>query len=142
MLSKSCTFTTEPKIGSETISCLDTKSPGNLYEGRTGLIRVCGFDYPVSMAAATERITKTPGICGGRACIAGHRVRVLDVAIWHEQNGWSPDEIVSHVPSITLADVHAALSYYYDRREEIQEEIRAERALAEEFRRLQPSRRN
>jgi uncharacterized protein (DUF433 family) len=91
------------------------------------------------MAAGAERITKTPGICGGRACIAGHRVRVLDVAIWHEQNGWSPDEIVSHVPSITLADVHAALSYYYDHREEIQDEIRAERALAEEVRRDTPS---
>ena len=91
------------------------------------------------MAAATERIAKTPGISGGRACIAGHRVRVLDVAIWHEQNSWSPDEIVSHIPSITLADVHAALSYYYDHREEIQEEIRAERALAEEFRRDTPS---
>jgi uncharacterized protein (DUF433 family) len=91
------------------------------------------------MAVGTERITKTLGICGGRACIAGHRVRVLDVVIWHEQNGWSPDEIVSHVPSITLADVHAALSYYYDHREEIQEEIRAERALAEEFRRDTPS---
>ena len=87
------------------------------------------------MASAAERITRTSGICGGRACIAGHRVRVLDVVIWHEQNGWSPDEIVSYIPSITLADVHAALSYYYDHREEVQEEIRAERALAGEFRR-------
>ena len=91
------------------------------------------------MSVGADRITKTPGICGGRACIAGHRVRVLDVAVWHEQNGWSPDEIVSHIPSITLADVHAALSYYYDHREEIQEEIRAERTLAEEVRRDTPS---
>lgn len=84
--------------------------------------------------AVVDRITKSPSICGGRACIAGHRVRVLDIVIWHEQNGWSPDEIVSQIPSITLADVHAALAYYYDHREEIQEEIRAERAMAEEFR--------
>jgi len=91
------------------------------------------------MAAEVERVTKTPAVCGGRACIAGHRVRVLDVVILHEQNGWSPDEIVSGVPSITLADVHAALSYCYDHREEIQEEIRAERALAEEVRRDTPS---
>ena len=85
--------------------------------------------------SVTERITKTPGVCGGRTCIAGHRVRVLDVAIWHELRAWSPDEIVSQVPSLTLSDVHAALSYYYDHREEIQEEIRAERAQSEEFRR-------
>lgn len=67
-----------------------------------------------------ERITKTPGVCGGRACIADHRVRVLDIVIWHEQQGLAPDEIVSQIPSITLADVHAALAYYYDHREEIQ----------------------
>jgi uncharacterized protein (DUF433 family) len=85
-----------------------------------------------------ERITNVPDVCGGRATIAGHRVRVLDVVIWHEQHGLSPDEIVSQVPSITLADVHAALAYYYDHREEIQEEIRAEREQAEEFLTTQP----
>ena len=87
----------------------------------------------------SERIAKFPDICGGRASIAGHRVRVLDVVIWHEQHGLSPDEIVSQVPSITLADVHAALAYYYDHREDVQEEIRAEHAQAEEFRRNNPS---
>ena len=29
----------------------------------------------------TERITKTPGICGGKPCIAGHRVRVVDIVM-------------------------------------------------------------
>lgn len=86
-----------------------------------------------------ERIVKVPGVCGGRTTIAGHRVRVLDIAIWHEHQGLTPDEIVSHIPSITLADVHAALAYYFDHRDEIQEEIRAERAEAEEFRRNNPS---
>ena len=91
------------------------------------------------MAAIAERVTKTPAVCGGSACIAGHRVRVLDIVVWHEQLGWSPDEIVSQIPSITLSDVHAALAYYCDHREEIQEEIRAERKMAEEFRRETPS---
>ena len=80
-----------------------------------------------------DRITKTPGVCGGRACIAGHRVRVLDIVAWHEHQGMTPDDIVSHVPSLTLADVHAALAYYFDHMAEIQEEMRAERALVEEF---------
>lgn len=46
---------------------------------------------------------------------------------WHEQHGQSPDEIVSQIPSITLADVHAALAYYYDHSEEIQDEIQSEK---------------
>ena len=92
------------------------------------------------MASPTsERITKTAGVCGGRACIAGHRVRVLDIVIWHEQQGLTPDEIVSQLPSITLADVHAALAYYYDHREAIQDEIRVEREEAEESRRSNTS---
>ena len=44
------------------------------------------------------------------------------------------DEIVSNVPTISLADVHAALAYYFDHVDEIQQEMRDERALAEEFR--------
>src|SRR5579872_6730637 len=92
------------------------------------------------MSTPTEnRITRTPGICGGKACIAGHRVRVLDVVAWHEHHGMTPDEIVSHVPTITLGDVHAALAYYFDHIEETQQEMRDERAFAEEFRRSNPS---
>jgi uncharacterized protein (DUF433 family) len=85
------------------------------------------------------RITRTPGVCGGRACIAGHRVRVLDIVVWHEHLGMSADDIVSQVPTITLADVHAALAYYFDHIAEIQEEMRTERAFAEEFRKSHPS---
>jgi uncharacterized protein (DUF433 family) len=92
------------------------------------------------MASSTgERISRIPGVCGGRACLAGHRVRVLDIVIWHEQQGLGPDDIVSQVPSITLADVHAALAYYFDHRDEIQDEIRAERDQAEHSRGSIPS---
>lgn len=86
-----------------------------------------------------ERIVKTPGTCGGRARIAGHRVRVQDVVIWYEYQGMTPDEIVSHIPSITLADVHSALAYYFDHVQEIQDEMRADREYADEFFRNNPS---
>ena len=92
------------------------------------------------MSKSTEdRITRSPEVCGGKACIAGHRVRVLDVVAWHEHQGMTPDEIVSHIPTITLADVHAALAYYFDHIDEIQQEMRAEREFSEEFRRSNPS---
>lgn len=56
------------------------------------------------------RIVSTPGTCGGRPRIDGHRITVEDIAIWHERMGMSPDEIVSSYPTITLSDVHAALA--------------------------------
>ena len=46
----------------------------------------------------------------------------------------SPDEIVSDYPSITLADVHAALAYYYENRERIDADIEAAKKYAEEMR--------
>ena len=87
----------------------------------------------------TQHIEKTPGVCGGKACIAGHRVRVLDIVVWHELRGYSPDEIVSMFPGIGLADVHAALAYYFDRREEIDEDFRRDEEAASELASSHPS---
>src|SRR5438445_6933888 len=79
------------------------------------------------------RIVSTPGVCGGRPRIDGHRITVEDVAIWHERRGMSPDEIVSGHPSISLADVHAALAYYYDNRERIDQAILDGQRFVEEM---------
>ncbi len=82
------------------------------------------------MTTSAEHIAKTPGVCGGRACIAGHRIRVADIVAWHERRGYSPDEIVALFPGLALADVHAALAYYFDHRDEIEADLRADDALA------------
>lgn len=81
-------------------------------------------------SVSIQHIEKTPGVCGGRACIAGHRVRVQDVVVWHERRGFSPDEIVDMFPGISLADVYAALTYYFDNRQEIEDELRESDQLA------------
>jgi uncharacterized protein (DUF433 family) len=76
-------------------------------------------------------ITKTPGVCGGRACIAGHRIRVQDIVVWHEMRGMSAAKIVEEMfPSITRADVYAALAYYFDHVEEIQNDFRTDEEWA------------
>ncbi len=84
------------------------------------------------------RIVSTPGICGGRARIDGHRITVEDVAIWYQRLGMSPDEIVSAHPSITLADVHAALAYYFDNRERIDADIQEGERFIEELKAKSP----
>ncbi len=72
-----------------------------------------------------QHVEITPGTCGGKPHIAGHRVRVQDVVIWTEQ-GQSPDQIVANIPSITIADVYAALAFYHDHRDQIDADIREE----------------
>ena len=86
-----------------------------------------------------HHIEKTPGVQGGKARIAGHSIRVLDIVAWHEKRGMSPDEIVGLFPSITLADVYAALAYYFDHREEIEAEFRQEAETAESLKAHFPS---
>lgn len=72
--------------------------------------------------AITKHIECTPGVCGGRPRIAGSRIRVSHVVLMTEQ-GQSPDEIVAGYPHLTLADVHAALVFYHDNRDDIDREI-------------------
>jgi len=60
----------------------------------------------------------------GKPCIAGTGIRVWDVYVLHERQGKTPDEIVAASPHITLADVHAALAYYWDNKEEIDRQMK------------------
>ncbi|BAZ04875.1 DUF433 domain-containing protein [Calothrix sp. NIES-3974] len=83
----------------------------------------------------SEHIEVTQGICGGKPRIAGHRITVQNVVIWHERLGMSPDEIVSQYPGITLADVYAALAYYHDNLEEIRTAIRKDEDFIKQMQR-------
>ena len=85
-----------------------------------------------------EHIEITPGIAGGKPRIAGRRITVRDVAIWHERMGMVADEIAAGY-DLTLADVYAALAYYFDHRAEIDESIREGEAFAEALRERTPS---
>ncbi len=75
---------------------------------------------PVNLA---DLIVKTPGTCGGRARIAGTRIKVEQVYSWVERQGMSPAQVVKEYPHVTMAQVHAALAYYWSHQDEIQRDI-------------------
>jgi uncharacterized protein (DUF433 family) len=83
----------------------------------------------MSQLQQISHIEMRPGVHGERAFIVGHRIRVQDIVLWDEE-GLTPDEIVARAPSITLADVHAALAYYYDHREDVDRQIREDNSFA------------
>lgn len=58
-----------------------------------------------------------------RAFVAGTRIKVQNVYVLSELQGKSPDEIVAAYPNLTLAQVHAALSHYFDHMDEIHAEL-------------------
>ncbi len=85
-----------------------------------------------------SHIEITPGIAGGKPRIAGHRITVQNIVIWHERMGKSADEIATEY-DLSLADVYAALAYYFDHREEIDASLREGKAFAEALRERTPS---
>jgi uncharacterized protein (DUF433 family) len=92
----------------------------------------------VSAATAYARIVQTPGTCGGRPRIDGHRIRVQDIAVEHDWQAMSPEEICYQHPGLTLAEVDSALAYYHDHREEILAALEDDRRVVEEFKRRYP----
>lgn len=67
-------------------------------------------------------VTKKKGMQGGRAIIAGTRISVSAIVIWYK-NGKEIYEILEMYPQLSPSQIHDALSYYYDHRDEIEAEI-------------------
>jgi len=81
-----------------------------------------------------SHITKDPEVCGGRACIDGTRIRVVDIACL-QREGYTPDKMLEVYPSLNLAQLHAALSYYYENPQEIESALQEDREVAERIER-------
>jgi uncharacterized protein (DUF433 family) len=78
---------------------------------------------PMNPAANTSAIRKTPGLCGGEACIRDSRHTVASLVEWRRM-GLSDARILEHHPDLTEADLQAAWSYYHQHVEEIDRAIR------------------
>ncbi len=72
-----------------------------------------------------------PEVYGGRPIIAGHRIAVIDVAIWTRQ-GMTPEQIAHEYP-LSLSEIHAALAYYYDHKDELDEQLETDEAALAEY---------
>ncbi len=57
------------------------------------------------------------------AWIADTKVKVIEVALDKLAHGSSPEEIHFQHPHLSMAQIHAALSYYYTHREELESEF-------------------
>lgn len=74
-------------------------------------------------------IVRTEGVLGGEPRLAGHRISVLQVADMALEGEYDPEDVADQL-EISLAKVHAALSYYYDHPDEMSA-IRGHHAEAE-----------
>jgi uncharacterized protein (DUF433 family) len=71
-------------------------------------------------------IASNPDVRSGRPVVAGTGICVSDIVIAMLFHRRTPDELASDF-ALSLAQIHAALAYYYDHKAEIDEEIRQRR---------------
>lgn len=68
-------------------------------------------------------IVRIEGVCGGRPIIKGTRTPVRSI-IGYLKLGYRVEDILEGLPYLTHAQIHDAVSYYYDHKEEVEEDFR------------------
>jgi uncharacterized protein (DUF433 family) len=81
-----------------------------------------------------SHITKDLEVCGGKACIDGTRIRVMDIVSLKRQ-GYALEKMLEAYPSLNLAQIYAALSYSYEHPEEIEASFEEDRTWEAEHQR-------
>jgi uncharacterized protein (DUF433 family) len=84
----------------------------------------------------TIHIVSTEGVLGGKPRIDGTRISVQHIAEHHLQAGWPISEIAEAF-NLTFSQIHAALAYYYDHREEIDRLIQQKNEWADKVKKEQ-----
>jgi uncharacterized protein (DUF433 family) len=76
-----------------------------------------------------DTIVSNPKIRNGRPIIAGTTLPVQDVAAHHIYRHYTPEELAKQL-QISLAQVHAALAYYFEHQDEIDAQMEADLEFA------------
>src|SRR5439155_24175217 len=75
----------------------------------------------------------------GVAKVIGSRSKVKQIVI-DQRGGYSPEQIHEAYPHLSMAQIHGALAYYYDHKDEIDAQMEERRRDGEEMRATNPSR--
>ncbi len=67
--------------------------------------------------------------------IAGTTTKVVELLVEQQAYGWSPEELHFQHPYLTLGQIHSALAYYWDHREELDRDIQQRLKRVTELRR-------
>jgi uncharacterized protein (DUF433 family) len=66
--------------------------------------------------------------------ISGANTKVVEVVLDKMAYGWSPEEMHRQHPHLSMAQIHAALSYYYEHQDEVDADIERRNRFVEEMR--------
>lgn len=76
----------------------------------------------------------------GVPVIAGANTKVIEVALAHKAHGMSPEELAYQLPHLSMGQIHSALAYYWDHKQELDQDIQRRHQEMEDLRReIQPT---
>jgi len=87
----------------------------------------------------SDYIETTSGTRSGKPRVAGTRITVADIVLMHRRLGRALEEI-SGTYDLPLAAAYAAMAYYYDHKDDIDQSLDEEEGMAEAFKKNNPSR--
>jgi uncharacterized protein (DUF433 family) len=67
--------------------------------------------------------------------IVGTTMKVVELVTAHLAHGWSPEELHFQFPHLSLGQIHSALAYYWDHKNELDADIDRRARYAEQARR-------
>ena len=67
--------------------------------------------------------------------VAGTTMKVVESVVERQAYGWNPEELHFQHPYLTLGQIHSALGYYWDHREELDRDVQRRLERVEELRR-------
>lgn len=72
---------------------------------------------------------------GGTPVIAGANTKVVELITEMQAHGLSPEELCFQLPHLSLGQIHSALAYYWDHKDEIDRDLERRRQRVEGLRR-------
>ncbi|MBE9130139.1 MULTISPECIES: DUF433 domain-containing protein [unclassified Coleofasciculus] len=66
--------------------------------------------------------------------VAGTTLKVVEVVMAQRAYGWSPEEFYFQHPYLSMSQIHGALTYYWDNKEELDADIQRREEYAEKMR--------
>jgi uncharacterized protein (DUF433 family) len=70
--------------------------------------------------------------------IAGTTMKVVELVVAHLAYGWSPEELRFQHPYLSMGQVHSALAYYWDHKNELDQDIERRLQSVDQIQRTTP----
>jgi len=71
----------------------------------------------------------------GAPVLTGTTMKIAELVMAQRAHGWSPEELHFQFPELPLGQIHSALAYYWDHKQELDQDIERRTRRVEEIRR-------